>query len=223
MVDPRGIDRQRDTPSTTRDERGSATRRGLLTSLVTLLLAGTVTSRYLVESVRADAAVSGLSVAGDQITTDNGQLTSLTASVSGHVSYDGLDGQAATVEVRLFAAPAGGAVDAARNQIATTSASVDAASGLDTRAGHHDFDFVDVDVLAADDLSTTDFAATGDGTTKDTDVEFRLGLAVLDAGGSELVGAAQTATATISVTNESRQGGAQGNGNTNAQGTNQSP
>lgn len=223
MDEPGRIGRQQDPPATAGDERGSATRRGLLTSLVTLLFAGTVSSRYLIESVRADAAVSGLSVAGDELTTDDGQLTGLTASVSGHVSYDGLDGQADSLAISLFAAPSGGAVDASRNEIANTSTSVDASSGLAAHAGHHDFDFVDVDVLAADDLSATDFAATGDGTTEDTDVDFRLELAVLDAGGSELVGAAETTTATISVTNESRQGGAQGNGNTNAQGTNQTP
>lgn len=188
-----------------------------------MLFTGTVATQYLIHTARADAAVSGLTVSGDSVTSDSGQLTGLTASVSGHASYDGVDNEAATVGVELYAAPTGGAIDAPRNQIDNVSATVALESGLGTHAGHRDFGFTDADVLAADDLSAGDFTATGDGTTKETDVDFRLALAVLDGVGSQLVGASATTTATISVTNQSRQGGAQGSGSTNAQGTNQSP
>lgn len=164
-----------------------------------------------------------LSVDGDAITTDDGQLTGLTATVTGHLSYDGLDTDATTVDVELYAAPSGGATGAARNRIASSSYTVALESGLDTHAGHRDFGFNDADVLAADDLTASDFSATGDGTTKHTDVDFRLALAVLDLDGNVLVSAAATTTATISVTNEANSSNVQGSGNTTASGTNQSP
>lgn len=223
MVKPRNPAPRRPTSrSGGEDDRGSATRRGLLSTVLTALFAGTAATQYL-GTARAHAAVSDLTVSGDSVTTDSGQLTGLTTSVSGHVSYDGLDAEAASVDVELYASPAGGATDAARNRIASSSTAVADAAGLDTRAGHLDYGFTDADVLAADDLSSTDFAATGDGTTEETDVDFRLVLAVLDGEGNQLVGAEASTSATISVTNQSRQGGANGNGNTNAQGTNQSP
>lgn len=205
------------------DDRGSATRRGVLGSAIAVLLTGPIAGRYLVDTARADAAVTGLDVTGDAITTDDGQLTGLTTSVSGHVSYDGLDTDAAILDIELYAAPSGGATDAAGNRMASTSATVALESGLGTHAGHLDFGFVDADVLAADDLSASDFSATGDGTTKDTDVDFRLAMAVSDVDGNVLVSAAATTTATISVTNEANSANAGGSGSTTASGTNQSP
>lgn len=223
MIKPEDTGRQGATPPAEGDDRGFVSRRGLLGSAVAALLAGTLASDQLVQAVAADAAVSELSVADDAITTDNGQLTGLTVSVDSHVSYDGLDTEAETVEIELYAASSGGATDIASNRIASASAAVADESKLGTFAGHHDVAFADVDVLAADDLSKGDFSATGDGTSKDTDVEFRLAMAVSDGAGNALVDAAASATATISVTNEGNSAGAGGNGNTNAQGTNQSP
>lgn len=205
------------------DDRASTTRRGLLTSLIAALFAGTAATQALVGLGRADAAVTNLDVGGDSITTDDGQLTGLAASVSGHVSYDGLDTAASSVDVSLYAAPAGGDTTAGGNQIASTSATVADSTGLDPNAGHRDFGFSGVDVLAAADLSKNDFAANADGSTKDTDVDFRLAMAVEDSDGTELVSASATATATISVTNQANSGNANGNGNTNASGSNQSP
>lgn len=212
-----------ETAETPSADRGMATRRSVLSTVFLTFFGGGLAGQYLVGSARADAAVTGLSVDGDAITTDNGQLTGLTATVSGHLSYDGLDTEATTVDVELYAAPSGGATSAARNQIAASSYTVALESGLDTHAGHRDFGFSDADVLAADDLVASDFSATGDGTTKDTNVDFRLAMAVADLDGNVLVSAAATATATISVTNEANSANAHGSGSTTATGTNQSP
>lgn len=205
------------------EDRGSITRRGLLTSAIVVLFSGSIAGRFLTGTARADAAVTDLGVAGDSITTDDGQLTGLTASVSGHVSYDGLDTEAVSVDIELYAAPSGGAIDAAGNLIDSESVTVALTSGLDTHAGHYDYSFVDADVLAADDLAASDFSATGDGTTKDTDVDFRIAMTVKDLDGNVLVTAATTDMATISVTNEANSANAGGSGTTDAQGTNQSP
>lgn len=224
MIKPSGGDENEWLSSSAgRGERGFVTRRGLLSSAVAALFAGGFTSLYLAGTARADAAVTELGVTGDAITTDNGQITGLTAAVSGHVSYDGLDAPAETVEVELFAAPSGGSTGVDRNRIAQSSMTVALESNLGTHAGHRDFNFVDVDVLAADDLSESDFAAPVDGTTTDTDVAFRIALSVSDLDGTVLVSTDATSTATISVTNEASSGNAGGSGNTNAEGTNQSP
>ena len=200
---------------------GTTRRRVLAAAALALVGVGAV--GYSAGTARADAAVDGLAVAGDAIETDNGRLLGLSASLSGHVSYDGLDTPAATVEVAIYAAPAGGAVDAAGNRVAVETVAVADEAGLREFAGHHDYAFADVDLLAAADLSANDFAAVGDGTTTDTAIDVRTALSVRDAGGVELVGSSATSRATISVTNQARRGGARGSGSTTAQGTDQSP
>ena len=213
MASIHGADGERRRPPATADDDERASRRRVLGAAAALLAGGLVGVGYLSGSARADAAVDALAMDGDAITTDDGRLLGLTASVSGHVSYDGLDAPAASVVVELSAAPAGGAVDATRNRIASTSVDVGSEPGLEEYAGPYDYAFADA----------TDFAATGDGTTTETDVAFRIALAVTDVDGAVLVGSSAATTATISVTNESRQGGARGGGSTTAQGTNQSP
>lgn len=161
---------------------------------------------------------------GDSVTTDNGQLRSLTVSIDGgHLSYDGLDTPAAAVDVNLFAALAGGDTDAADNRIASTTFAVADESALDTNAGSLDFSFASADVLGARDVRKADFRASTDGGTADTDVDFRLEVVVEDAGGATVVEAEDVATARISVTNQARSKGVQGSGSTNAGGSNQRP
>lgn len=203
---------------TTRPTRRDLIRGG---GLLALLLGGLVATQARTAS--ADVATGGLAVQGDSIATDNGRLTSLTASVSGHASYDGLDTEAAQVTVALSAAPTGGAVADAGNRIASTTADVSTTTGLGTNAGHLDYGFTDADVLAARDLAAADFAATADGTTATTDVDFRVGIVVTDGSGTELASAADVTTTTVEVTNQARSAGNSGSGSTNAGGTNQSP
>lgn len=178
----------------------------------------------LTDRTRADVATGPLDVSGDGVTTDNGQLQTLTVTLdSGHLSYDGLDTTAATVDVNLYAAPAGGDTAASGNRIASTGFTVADESTLDAHAGSVDFTFDSVDVLAAQDVKKNDFRAATDGGTKDTDVAFRLEVVVKDGGGATVVEAEDVATATISVTNQARSSGVQGSGATNAGGSNQKP
>lgn len=201
----------------------SLTRRELVV-LAATAAASVFGSALLSDGARADAALGSLDVSGDSVTTDNGQLRSLTVSIdAGHLSYDGLDTPAASVDVNLFAALAGGDTDATNNRIATTSYTVADESALETNAGSVDFTFDSVDVLAARDVRKADFRASTDGGTADTDVDFRLEVVVRNGGDAPLVEAEDTATATISVTNQARSEGVQGTGSTNAGGKNQRP
>lgn len=178
----------------------------------------------LSEGARADVAAGPLDVSGNDVTTDNGQLQTLTVTLdSGHLSYDGLDTTAATVDVNLYGGPTGGDTAATGNQIASTGFTVADESTLDTHAGSVDFTFDSVDVLAAQDVKKNDFHATTDGETKETDVEFRLEVVVKDGTGTTVVEGDDVSTATISVTNQPRSTGVQGSGATNAGGSNQKP
>lgn len=207
------------------DGDDAMSRRKLLGAAGTLLGLGTMLGGGFLLSTgtaRADVATGGLNISGDSTVSDGGRLSSLTVSItSGHVSYDGLDRDAASIDINFYAAQSGNTVKLAANEIASQTASVGTTTGLDTRAGHYDYTFSDVNVFNSDDLSRTDFAATSDGTTTDTMVDFMVELVVLDGSGTSLVTATETSTATISVTNEARSGGANGSGSTTANGNNQ--
>lgn len=216
---------ERELDDSERRRVATPTRRGLFGVAGAVVVGGLGSSVVLYSGrARADVATGTLSIQGDSIVTDDGRLRSLTVSLSsGHVSYDGLDTEAATVDVNLFAAPSGGATDDAGNRIASKTATVTLESGLRAHAGHYDYSFTDVDVLAAADLGEGDFSAPTDGTTRETDVDFRVELLVKDSGGTLITRADATETVTISVTNQAQSSDTQGDGTVSAGGTNQSP
>lgn len=194
-----------------------------LAGLIGLVGAGTLNVMLGSTVARADVASGGLSIAGDSTTSDGGNLNSLTVDTAGHVSYDGLDVDAASIAVNFYAAHTGGDLTLTGNQIAGQNVNVVDDAGLDTRAGHYDYTFSGVDVLSSNDISKTDFHVTTDGDTQSFNVDFRIELQVLDGSGTQLISGDAVTTTTITVTNETRSAGAGGSGNTSASGNNQSP
>lgn len=207
------------------DDRQLLTRRTAVSGLAGILgisIAGSLSVLWGSSLARADVASGDLTIDGDSTATDGGQLSSVTVSADGHVSYDGLDSDADSININFFAAESGNNVDTSANRIAQRSLTVSNVSGLDTRAGHYDYSFTDIDVTNSDDLTLSDFTASSDGTSNSTDVDFRIELEVFDSGGTKLVEGAAVDTATVTVTNESETGNAEGTGNVTATGSNQS-
>lgn len=189
-------------------------------------IAASIGATVFATSTPAQAQVSAddLTITDDQTTTDGGRLSSLTVSIpDGVATYDGLDTDAAQVTVALSAAPTGGDLTTAGNQLDTATETVSESAELNTRAGTYNYTFTDVDVFQADDISRQQFAATEDGSTKHTDIDFRVELTVEDNAGNILATAATITTTTISVTNEAQSSNAGGNGSASAGGSNQSP
>lgn len=191
-------------------------------SILGVAIAGSLNLLWGSSVASADVASGGLSISGDSATSDGGNLQSLTVSTSGHVSYDGLDTDAADININFFAAHSGNSVDTAANQIDSQTVTVGSTTGLKTRAGHYDYAFSGVNVFNSDDLKKSDFKVNSDGDTQSFDIDFRIELEVLDSAGTKLVEGASKATTTISITNQARSTGANGNGNTTAKGNNQS-
>lgn len=194
-----------------------------LAGLIGLVGAGTLNVALGSTVARADVATGGLSITGDSATSDGGNLKSLTVTTGGHVGYDGLDADAASIAVNFYAAHTGGDLTLTGNRIAATSLNVVDDAGLDTRAGDYDYTFSGVDVLSSNDISKNDFRVTTDGNTQSFDIDFRVELQVFDGGGAQLVSGDAVTTTTITVTNEQKSAGANGSGSTTASGNNQSP
>lgn len=209
-----------------RSDDDSMSRRRLLGAAGSLLGLGAMLGGGLLfttGTARADVATGGLSIGGDSAVSDGGQLSSLTVSISsGHVSYDGLDVDADSLNINFYAVHSGTTpVNADANLIDSTTVATSSDTSMGSRAGHYDYTFSGVNVFNSGDIARSDFHVTADGTTQDFPVDFMVELEVLDASSNVLVSATELSTATISVTNQSRSAGANGNGNTSANGSNQ--
>ena len=199
-------------------------RRRFIGGAAALAFAGGASS--LAFTNRASAGVgSDLTLSGDEVETDDGRIDTLNVTVSdGWTEYDGLDTDAASVEVQLHAAPSGGDVSAAKNVIHTAQFSVADVASLDTRAGSLSFEFIEVDAFAAQDVYPGLFRAQMDGDSKDTDIDFCLEADVRDADGNVLTSSSAITTVTVTVTNQQTTGGAgNGGGGVSASGPDQSP
>jgi hypothetical protein len=192
---------------------------GTAAAIGTALIGTATLTERAVANVSADFELGGASV-----TTDNGQLTSLTVDVtSGEATYDGLDETADEVRVNLYAALDESTVFGDSNRIDTTSGAVADSDALNTRAGRFEFTFNGVDVLSSSAFKKNDFAATGDGTETKTTVAFGLEFVVTDSAGATLLSKTTTTRSTVTVTNEESSGGVSGNGGVTASGNNQEP
>lgn len=158
-----------------------------------------------------------LSIGDDTVTTDNGAITGVTVDLNTDITWDGAENEPGQTDVKLQVQNP----DESWETLETQSTEL---SGL---AGTYQPTFSNVDVTQSD-WNNGDFRATGDGTTKETDLSFRL---VVEASGN-LEGddnrktttvTSPTETATITAVNEANSNNAGGSGNVNGQGNDQNP
>lgn len=151
------------------------------------------------------------------VTTENGKVNSVTADVSGEITWDGAETDPGSTDIEFQVKNPDGSWTTIDSETTTLT-------GL---YGSHSYSFTGADVLSSD-WSKNDFAASGagnDGATTETDVEFRLKVTTtgdLNGDGSPNEFTASD-TSTIIVNNEPNNNNAGGNGNTNANGPQGSP
>lgn len=196
------------------EEEDNNRRKGAVLLFVVLAAFGVV----LAMSSGSVMAATGFDIQDDTLTTDNGTVTGLQASVSGEITWDGAEHEPGETDVRLQVKNPDGSWETLEE---TTYADL---TGL---AGTESYSFSDVDVTQSD-WNNGDFNAAGDGSDEVTDVEFRLQVETsgnLDGedNRNNFVFNSSSDTATITVTNEANSNSASGNGNINAQGNNQEP
>jgi hypothetical protein len=122
------------------------------------------------------ATAAATFTAGDvQVTTDNGQITSVTVAPNGTVTYDGLEASANTITV-----------DVQVKKNSSTSWETVGSKTLSPggTSGSATYNFTNIDVIQNSPLTTADFNAGGDGTSTATDVDVRVHVTLVGVGDS---------------------------------------
>lgn len=198
-------------------------RRELIGGIVGCIGTATAGTALLTERASADVSAA-FAIDGDDATSDDGRLTRLTVSIrGGEATYDGLDADADTVTVTVYASTGDSPVVDRDNRLTSVTRSVRTSKTLDTRAGLLSFSFDDVDVLSSAGVEERAFRAGTDGESAATDVRFALRVVVADSGGAPLLTETSTTRATVTVHNESEHGTVSGEGGVDAGGPNQRP
>lgn len=161
---------------------------------------------------------ASLSISSDSITTDDGDIDGVTVDASGDITWDGAEEQPGETEVKLQVEDPDGDD---WNTIDTKEE--EELSGL---AGTYSFSFSDVDVTDDSDWSESDFVSSTDGSTKDTELNFRLVIETdgdLNGDDSSDTATSNPATTTLSVTNEESSTGFSASGGVEGEGTDEDP
>lgn len=184
------------------DEERTRDRRHRLLIVALVLLTGT--SAILL--VSGDATAHTTFTAGDvAVTSNGGNLKSLTIAPSGDIHYQGLEAAPSSVDVVVEIKQSS---SSSWETIGSKSLS---ASGL---AGNVSYSFSTIDVLAQSSLQRSDFRAS-DGTTSTTDLDIRVTATLVGAGpNGDDVTASAAKTFAVSVTNVPAGGDVGGQANT---------
>jgi hypothetical protein len=186
-------------------------------AIIIALVATTSILGMLVLSSGSVMAAS-LTINSDSITTDDGDIDGVTVDASGDVTWDGAEEQPGETEVKLQVEDPDGED---WNTIDTKEE--EELSGL---AGTYSFSFSDVDVTDDSDWSESDFVSSTDGSTKDTELNFRLVIETdgdLNGDDSSDTATSNPATTTLSVTNEESSTGFGASGGIEGEGTDKDP
>jgi hypothetical protein len=198
--------------ATQEDENTNWKRKGLVVVLAILVSGG-----LLVTLSSSSVMAATLTVRDDSVITDNGALTSITVDVSGDVTWDGAENQPGQTDVELQIQSPDGTWETLATEDAGTL------SGL---AGSYSYSFTDVDIKKSS-WNKGDFQAGGDGSSKETDLSFRVVVTPsgdLDGDGSTVDTIQSSSdTATVTVENEPNSNSADGGGSVDASGTNKEP
>lgn len=165
------------------------------------------------------AMAASLSISSDSITTDDGDINGVTVDASGDITWDGADQQPGSTEVRLQVQDPDG------DEWTTVEKTSEDLTGL---AGTYSFSFTDVDVTTSDTgWSESDFVSDTDGSTKETNLNFRLVVVsqgdINGDGNNPDRAESNSAGTVLSVVNEQSNTGIGGSGGIEGQGTDEDP
>lgn len=163
----------------------------------------------------ATATMSQLSISGDSITTDDGTVNDVGVDVSVVGSYDGVDQSAEQLRFALQTYKNG-----KWHTVATKVFTVKNRGALQSHAGKISASF-DASLVNNSPWSASDFAASADGSTAETVVDYRVVMVVENGDGSNIASATSKDKVKYTVTNEATSTTAGGSGQATSSGTNQ--
>lgn len=173
----------------------------LVVAVLAMLLIGVVPQATMAHTTFTAGDVS--------LSTNSGQLTSLTVAPAGDVHYNGLETVPSSIDIAVSAR-----LNSSQSWETVATQSV-AGSGLE---GSINYSIAEVDLLKQTSMSKNDFTAQ-DGSTETNDVDLRVQVTLVGAGpGGADVTASSTDTMTISITNEPAGAGVGGQANSNGSG-----
>ena len=185
------------------DSESKGIRRGWVVAAVCVLVVMAGTLAFTIGSASAHADFTANDVA---ITSNGGNVKSLTVAPTGDIHYQGLEAAPSSVDVVVEIKQSSG------SSWETLDSKSVSASGLE---GNVTFDFSTIDVLAASSLGQQDFRSN-DGQTSTTDLDVRVTATLVGAGpNGDDVTTAATQTFTVSVENIPAGGNVGGKANTN--------
>lgn len=184
--------------------------------VVALVLTFSVLGMLVLSSGSVMAA--SLSISSDSITTDDGEIDGITVDASGDVTWDGAEEQPGDTTVKLQVQDADGddwdTIDTVNEDL----------SGL---AGTYSFSFSNVDVTDDTDWSESDFVSDDDGSSRDTQLNFRLVVEsegdVNGDGNNPDTATSNSAETTMTVINEESSTGFSASGEIDGEGTDEDP
>lgn len=166
------------------------------------------------ESVMA----ASLAMSSDSITTDDGDIDGVTVDASGEITWDGADQQPGQTDVKLQVADDDG------DDWSTIAEESEDLSGL---AGTYSFSFSDVDLKDDSSWSESDFVSDNDGSTKETELSFRLKVVsqgdINGDGNNPDISQSNTASTTLTVVNEESSTGFGASGDIEGEGVDRNP
>ena len=157
------------------------------------------------------AATTSLTAQNLTITSNAGQLQTLTVQPSMDYEWSGLDNEPDRIDFYVDARLQGGSYE----EVGAEGTAIDSTALKSPSTKTYDFANT-VDILSHSSISDTDFEDTGGAWTKDTTVELRIRTELTDAGGNTFN---DTNTTTFIVTLENEPGNANAGGNANPGGS----
>lgn len=161
---------------------------------------------------------ASLAMSSDSITTDDGDIDGVTVDASGEITWDGADQQPGQTDVKLQVADDDG------DDWSTIAEESEDLSGL---AGTYSFSFSDVDLTDDSSWSESDFVSDNDGSTKETELSFRLKVVsqgdINGDGNNPDISQSNTASTTLTVVNEESSTGFGASGDIEGEGVDRDP
>ncbi|MFC6872596.1 hypothetical protein [Halobellus marinus] len=183
--------------------KSDGNRRGWIVATVIIL---TVTTGMLVFTIGGASAHTDFAANDVAITSNGGNVKSLTVTPTGDVHYEGLETAPSSVDV---------VVEIKRSSSSSWDTLDQKSLSASGQEGEVGYNFSTIDVLSESSLTRADFKSS-DGQTSTTDLDIRVTATLVGAGSNgNDVTAAATETFTVSVENIPAGGNVGGKANTN--------
>ncbi|MFC7047094.1 hypothetical protein ACFQH6_18360 [Halobacteriaceae archaeon GCM10025711] len=200
----------------------TTTRRTVLGGIGALAIAGSGLAMF---SDRASAQMTGLTIEGDAITTDDGTLSDVLLSVRGNWRYDGVDPRSGHTIKGVKVVVEAGRPDSPGHPYAIGSQWIPVEP--DMKAGSGTFEIADKSIFVGGHYGPVveDFFAPDDGSSKSTSVLVHVHMSVKFNGPAGPTGASayEQTTFVVTVTNQEATAFVAGEGEAEAVGENQYP